>query len=107
MDGWARGFSGSEWLLPLALPFILLSALLHSMATFILLFNRQARFCMDMNDKINGVIAGGGTMLGVGLAVFGLAADADLPLKLSVVLLFASFAIALSLADEIPEKLRM
>ena len=107
VDGRSQQFRHSQWLLPLAAPLIIVSSLLHAVATFFLLFERRARIAMDFNDKINGILGGGGLFLGLMCLLGGAALGSMFAVKLGATLVLTTLAIAFSLADEIPEKLRM
>ena len=103
VDAWSKRFKYSGWLLPFAVPIIVVSALVHAVATFFLLFDRSARMSMTFDDKINGILGGGGALLGVGLLGIGLFAGSVFAMKLGWCLLAATLMIAWGLADEIPE----
>lgn len=107
VDAWSQRFKLSEWLLPLAIPLIIVSSLLHAIATFFLLFDQRARMTMDHDDKINGSLGGGGILLALVFLLVGGVAGSVFLLKLAATLAAATTMIAFSLASEIPEKLRM
>ena len=107
VDAWSKRLKGSEWLLPLVIPVILASALIQAVATFFLLFDRRARLALDFNDKMNGILGGGGILLGLGLMGVGLVTTVWILFKVGAVLSIATVAIAYELANAIPERLRM
>ena len=107
IDAWAKRFKYSGWLLPLAVPIIIVSSLLHAVATFFLLFDRRARLSMTTDEKLNGILGGGGVLLGVGAVGIGFLVGAVFLMKLGWCLLASTLMIASGLAHELPERLRM
>ena len=107
VDAWSKQFKHRDWLLPLAVPFIILSALLHAVATFFLLFDRRARLTMDFDEKLNGILGGGGILMGLALLVIGVVAGSVFLLKLGCCFAAATLLLACGLAHEIPDRLRM
>ena len=107
MDARAKKLKASELLFPLAIPFLGVAALLHAVASFFLLFDRRARLAMDFQDKIYGVLGGGGILLGLGLLVVGIVTGIGLMWKLGLTLIITTLFIGVELATEIPDRLRM
>ena len=107
VDARAKRFKHAGWLLPLAVPFIIVLSLLHAVASFWLLFDRRGRMAMDMNDKVNGILGGGGILLGAALTGLGFVTTTPFLLKLGVTLALTTLIIAYELAEEIPNRLRM
>ncbi|MGK0188447.1 MAG: tetratricopeptide (TPR) repeat protein [Verrucomicrobiales bacterium] len=107
VDAWSKRFKFSNWLLPLAVPLIIVSSLLHAIATFLLMFDRRARMTMDVDDKINGILGGGGILLGLALLLCGVVSGSIFLLKLSATIGAATLMIAWNLSQEIPDRLRM
>ena len=107
LDTRAKNLKASELLFPLALPFLGIAALLHAVASFFLMFDRRARLAMDFEDKIYGILGGGGILVGLGLVLAGGISGIGFLWKLGLTLLVTTAFIGVQLAGEIPDRLRM